>query len=84
MNIFCYPSKFRIRTKKDAERFLTISKGAFYWTDGKTDYWMENGTVKFRPVFMRGNIFNPYLDDGSNYADIIWQTRKFINAKLAE
>ena len=82
MNIFCYPADFRIKTKADAERFLTISKGAFFWCDGTFDYWMENGTVKMRPVLMRGSIFNPYLDEGSGYADLIWKTRKYINAEL--
>lgn len=81
--IFCWPANFRVRTKADAERFLTISKGAFFWTDGETDYWMENGTVKTRPVWMRGNIFNPYMDEGKGYADLIWKTRKYINARLA-
>jgi hypothetical protein len=82
MNIFCYPSDFHIRTKADAERFLTISKGSFFWSDGETDYWMENGRVSTRPVCMRGSIFNPYMDEGSGYADLIWNTRKHINAKL--
>lgn len=82
MYIFCYPSDFRIRTKADAEKFLTISKGAFHWTDGKTDYIMEDGRVITRPVVMRGNIFNPYFDDGSGYSDLVWKTRKHINAKL--
>ena len=80
--LFCYPADFRIRTKADAEKFLTISKGAFWWSDGKTDYHMEGGAVSTRPVWMRDNIFNPYLDEGSGYADLIWKTRKFINAKL--
>lgn len=80
--VFCWPRDFRIKTKADAEKFLTISKGAFYWSDGETDYWMENGTVTTRPVWMRGNIFNPYLDEGKGYADLIWKTRKYINARL--
>ena len=80
--VFCYPSKFRIRSKADAEAFLTISKGAFWWSDGETDYWMENGTVRTRPVWMRGSIFNPYMDESKGYADLIWKTRKYINAKL--
>ena len=28
-----------------------------------------------------GNIFNPYFDEGKGYADLIWKTRKYINAK---
>ncbi|MBR3353821.1 MAG: hypothetical protein IKG47_00480 [Oscillospiraceae bacterium] len=83
MYIFSYPSNFRIRKKSDAERFLTISKGSFWWSDGQTDYMMEDGKVCTRPVFMRGNIFNPYMDDGKGYADLIWKTRKYINKKLA-
>ena len=84
MIIFCIPAGFRIKTKQDAEKFLTISGGAFFWSDGETDYWMEHGTVTTRPVFMRGNIFNPYLDEGKGYADLIWKTRKYINRKLRE
>lgn len=83
MSCFSYPSNFRIRTKADAERFLTISKGSFWWSDGETDYLMENGRITTRPVFMRGNIFNPYMDAGKGYADLIWKTRKYINAKLS-
>ena len=83
MYIFGYPANFRIRKKADAEKFLTISKGAFWWSDGKIDYWMENGTVSTRPVSMRGNIFNPYMDDGKGYTDLIWKNRKYINKKLA-
>lgn len=84
MYIFCYPSDFRIRTKADAEKFLTISKGAFHWTDGKTDYIMEDGRVMTRSVMERGNVFSPYFDDGRGYADLVWKTRKYINAKLRE
>lgn len=83
-HVFCYPSRFRIRTKEDAAKFLTISKGAFWWSDGETDYWMENGKVATRPVFMRGNIFNPYMCASEGYVDLIWNTRKYINKKLSD
>jgi len=82
MYIFCYPSDFRIRTKADAEKFLTISKGCFYWCDGLQDYYMEDGEVQIRPICGRGNIFFPMLV-ADKPADIIWKTRKHINAKLS-
>ena len=82
MNIFCYPSNFRVRTKADAKKFLTISKGRFYWCDGDQDYYMEDGTVLSRPICGRGNMFFPMLVEDKP-AEIIWKTRKYINAKLA-
>ena len=82
MYIFGYPAGFKIRRKADAERFLTISKGEFHWSDGETDFWMKDGKVIYRPVSMRGSIFNPCFDDGGGYVDLIWKQRKHINATL--
>ena len=83
MVIFSWPSNFRIKSKADAERFLTISHGTLYWTDGETDYCLEDGKVSTRPVFCRGDIFAPYFRDSNGYADLVWKTRKYINAILA-
>lgn len=80
--VFCYPGNFRIKSKADAAKFLTISKGVFTWSDEENDYEMENGKVAWRPISMRGNIFNPYLDDGKDYDKLIWKCRKYINRKL--
>lgn len=88
--IFCYCADFRIRSKKDAEKFLNMATdkdfgkydGALYWSDGKDDYCLDaaSASVSTRPVAWRGNIFNPYFDEGKGYVDLIWKTRKHINA----
>lgn len=38
--------------------------------------------VTYRPVSMRGSIFNPCFDDGGGYVDLVWKQRKYINATL--
>lgn len=93
MKVFCYRSDFRIKTKKDAERFLNMASdpdfakfnGELYWSDGETDYCLDakSASVSERPVSCRGEIFSPYFDDGKkeSYINTIWRTRKYINAK---
>lgn len=89
--LFGYTGNFKIRSKADAEKFLNMASdpdfmkydGALYWSDGKDDYCLDaaSARVSTRPVAWRGNIFNPYFDDGKGYVDLIWKTRKHINAK---
>lgn len=81
MYIFCIAVGFRIKKKSDVEKFMNMSKGAFYWDDGKNDYWMEDGEVTSRPIFCRGNIFNPSVVE-QNPQEVIWNQRKYINSKL--
>ena len=91
VQIFGHVVGFKIRSKKDAEHFLHMKdsgdfchyKGELYWTDGETDYCLDASreSVSTRPVAWRGNIFNPYFDEGKGYVDLIWKTRKYINAQ---
>lgn len=96
MKVFCYRTDFRIKSKKDAEKFLNMATdpdfgkydGDLYWSDGETDYCLDakRASVSTRPVFCRGDIFSPYFDEGRGdvkrnaYIDTIWRTRKYINA----
>lgn len=94
MTIFICPTNFKIRKKADAETFLNMAdqdnynfghfQGEVYWHDDEYDYCLSAKTkrVSWRPISMRGNIFNPYFDDGSGYIDLIWDTRKYINDQL--
>lgn len=93
MVVFCYRSDFKIRSKKDAEKFLDMVdspdfgkySGELYWSDGEADYCLnaKAKSVSSRPVAWRGNIFNPYLCEGKRdaYIETIWRTRNHINAK---
>ena len=92
MDIFCYPSRFRIKSKADAARFPTLSNGKFYWSDGKMDYMLnihDKKAGKFyltqRGVWARGDVFSPVLmiEDHDTIISILWETRKHVNAKLA-
>ena len=79
--VFIWESSFRIKKKADVEKFLSM-KGQFHWEDDATDYWMSDGEVSSRPIFARDSIFNPSFVE-QNPAEVIWNTRKYINKKLA-
>lgn len=74
-----------IRTKKDAEKWLKSFTGTLYLNVGDEDMEIhyEAGKkehfVGFRPVSMRGNIFNPYFGSQDPIGDI-YKYRKYINA----
>ena len=83
MNVFCSKA-MTIRSKKDAEEFLKSSTGTLYLNVGDEDmqiYYDEGKDkhfVSFRPVSMRGNIFNPYFVSDDPIGDI-YRNRKYIN-----
>lgn len=79
--IFIWSKNFRIKKKSDVEEFMNMSKGEFHWDDGECDYWMEDGEVSSRPIFCRGNVFNPSVIE-RNPQEVIWNQRKYINRKL--
>lgn len=90
MRIFMYRKSFKIRSKADAEKLLNMGtdpdfgrcEQEFYWHDEKNDYYIDpkRCEVFSRPLFCRGNIFNPYCQE-VNAVDTIWKTRKCINAQ---
>ena len=91
MTIKMHPYGFKIRSKKDAERFLHqiedsgfySGSGEWYWHSHTQDYCLnvKARRVCSRPMSERGNIFSPYLQvlDAVN---TIWVTRKYINQQL--
>lgn len=82
MNIFCCKS-MTIRTKKDAKKFLESSSGTLYLNVGNEDMQIHSDKkdhiVSFRPVSMRGSIFNPYFVSEDPVGDV-YRNRKYINA----
>lgn len=93
MSIWGYVGNFKIKSKKDAERFLNMfaddgficgKDTLLYWSDGEEDYCLTaaSASVATRPVAERGNIFSPYFDEGKGYIDLIWKTRKHINKRF--
>lgn len=92
MTIFCYPATFKIRKKSDAEKLLNMidedcfghATQDFYWHDDNMDYYISPKAklVYERPMFCRGNIFDPYCQAGMNFEEcvnLIWKQRKYIN-----
>lgn len=90
MRLFLYQADFKIRKKADAKKLLNMidesdfghAEQDFYWHDDEYDYYIspKRKEVYSRPIFCRGNIFNPYCQE-LNSLETIWKTRKFINAQ---
>lgn len=90
MYLFCWQKGFKIRKKADAEKLLNMANEScfghcdedFYWHDDKCDYYIspKQKEVFARPLFCRGNIFNPYFQE-LDPVGTIWKTRKYINAQ---
>lgn len=58
MEIFCWPSDLRIKTKADVLRFMDKTSGEMYFTDGVNDYRFEKrpkgeGEISYRSVTER-------------------------------
>lgn len=91
MRLFMYKVGFKIRSKKDAEHFLSATDSydfgrveqEVYWHDDVYDYCLypKSKEVGERPIWARGNIFHPYLIE-TDPVETIWKTRKYINAQL--
>ena len=90
--IMMFKSDFKIKSKKDAEAFFKMEKGSivqasngeYYWCDGVFDYYLsvsgEHRGVYERNISERGDVFSPYFQV-LDPVDVIWKTRKYINAK---
>lgn len=86
----CWRSDFRIKNKKNVTEFFegNAFSGEFYFTDGERDYCFEKyndkeGSLSWRYVSERGDIFSPYLQMSANEARLaVWYNRKTINSFL--
>lgn len=88
---------FKIKTKEDAKLFLEcagtgVTKDhpvsccgqCLYWCDDELDYCLdvERAEVATRSKEFRGDIFAPYVCDPRESLELIWKTRKQINAQI--
>ena len=91
MRLFCYRVGFKVRSKADAVKLLNMiddpdfgrCEAELYWHDDHSDYYIspKHREVYERPIFCRGNIFNPYVQE-PDPIETIWKTRKYINAQI--